>query len=205
MSPRSLLLSSIVCLPLSACGTPPGESPSVAPADRPVPAFDAATFVSAGFELLRVERGDLNADGIEDALVVATRSSANPDARSAPRALSIVTSRPDGSYALSATNTELAACATCGGRFGDGLVLTEVKDGVIVVVNEGGSARYGWSNEYTFKLDVDRDRWMLQRYRAVVSSQPDQKFKRLEQFPADFGERSFDSLTPEDLPIPTFD
>ncbi|WP_397574334.1 hypothetical protein [Silanimonas sp.] len=167
--------------------------------------FDATAFVPAGFELLRVERGDLNADGIADALVVATRSAESPEADSAPRALSIVTSRPDGAYALSAVNTGLAACATCGGRFGDGLVLTTIRDGAIVVVNEGGSARYGWSNEYTFKLDADGERWLLRQYRAVVASQPDQKFKRIDQSPADFGDRSFEGLTPEDLPIPKFD
>jgi hypothetical protein len=166
---------------------------------------DWSPFVPAGFELLRVVRGDLNADGRDDAVVVATPGRGDPQARFKPRALSIALSRAEGSFTLAAQNTVLAACATCGGRFGDALVRTAIREGTVVIVNEGGSATSGWSNEYTFGRDASTGEFVLIRYHAVVSSQRSQMSKHVDRTPADFGLRRFADVSSKDLPIPTLD
>ena len=155
MPPRTLSFLGLLCVAIIACGSVAVNRTAVTPSANLQPDIDVAEFVPLGFELLRVVRGDLNADGREDALVIATRDASEPRALFIPRALSIILSRAGGGYELSARNTTLAACGGCGGRFGDGLVQTSIEDGAIVIVNEGGSARYGWSNEYPFERDAE--------------------------------------------------
>lgn len=166
---------------------------------------DWSPFVPVGFELLRVVHGDLNADGRDDAVVVATPERSDPQARFKPRALSIALSHAEGRFGLAAQNTTLAACATCGGRFGDALVRTDIRNGTVVIVNEGGSATSSWSNEYTFSRDASTGEFVLVRYKAVVSSQRSQMTKHVDQTPDDFGLRRFADFSSNDLPIPTLD
>lgn len=198
---RSIAL--LLALAVGGCAAsvkPDSETPPPQPASD-----DWAAFAPPGFSVTRVERGDLDADGREDALVVATRDRSDPQWRFAPRALSIALARPEGGFALAAQNTTLAACAACGGRFGDGLVRTAIENAAVVIVNEGGSATSGWSNRYTFKRDATTGAWRLDGYAAVVSSQRDQASKRVEQSSEDFGARPFEGLSPKDLPIPKLD
>jgi len=145
MPPRTLSFLGLLCVALVACGNVAVKRTPVTTSASVQPDIDVAEFVPPGFELLRVVRGDLNADGRKDALVIATRDASDPQALFVPRAVSIVLSCAGGGYELSARNTTLAACGGCGGRFGDGLVETSIKDGAMVIVNEGGSAtvRFG--------------------------------------------------------------
>lgn len=202
MSPRVLLFCGLAGLPLSACSVTSGERASVAPAEQPVPAFDATTFVPAGFDLVRVARGDLNGDGREDAVVVTMPDDSDPQARFARRTLSIVVTTSNGAFALTAQNSVLAGCQVCGGSMGDGLAEVTITDGTLVVVNEGG-IRARWSDVYTFRYNAVIGDALLVKYSSAVSSQVDQLSDQIELAVADFGVKRFSALSQDDLPRAT--
>lgn len=202
MFPRSLAFLGLACLPLASCVSATGEVASVDPAVRSEPVFDASSFVPAGFKVLRVVQGDLNGDSLADSVVVATPDTADANRRFRRRVISIATARADGGYELAARNEVLAACEVCGGAVGDGLSDVSIKNGELVVINEGG-IRARWSDVYTFRFDASSSDWLLVRYSGHVSSQMDQQSKRVELTVDDFGTKRFAELEADALPRPT--
>jgi hypothetical protein len=202
MFPRSLASLGLACLPLASCVSVTGGLASVDPAVRSEPVFDASPFVPAGFEVLRVVQGDLNGDLLEDAVVVATPDTTDPNRRFTRRVISIATARPDGGFELAARNESLASCEVCGGAIGDGLSDVSITNGELVVVNEGG-IRARWSDVYKFRFDASSSDWLLVRYSGHVSSQMDHQSRRVELKAEDVGTKRFAELQPEDLPRPT--
>lgn len=201
MSPRRLLLLLMAIL-IVGCVSAAGEPGA---ASRPIPAppeFNAVEFVPSGDKLVRVVRGDVNGDGRDDAVVVTMPDDSDPEARFARRTLSIVVADPVGGFAVSSKNAVLAGCKVCGGSMGDGLADVAIKDGSLVVVNEGG-VRARWSDRYTFRYDAGTRDWILVAYISRVSSQADQKSMLIESTAKDFGVKRFADLAQDDLPRAT--
>jgi hypothetical protein len=179
------------------------KEPAAVPAPQPLQAdFDPNSFVPKGFKSVRIARGDLNGDGLEDVVIVTMPDETDSEARFARRTLSIVVASPNGKFSLVSKNAMLAGCEVCGGSMGDGLADVSVSNGALTVANEGG-IRARWSDVYTFKHEVALNDWVLVKYSSRVSSQIDQKWELIESTPEDFGVKRFAEIKQDDLPRAT--
>lgn len=111
-------------------------------------------FVPAGWRLMQTARGDLNGDGLADAVVVAEServTDAPGDSWELPRLLVIAFAEAGGRLRLSAVSEKVVLCKGCGGVFGDPFESVEVKGGVLVVDHYSGS-RDRWSLTDRFRF-----------------------------------------------------
>ncbi|MFZ5895248.1 MAG: hypothetical protein ACOY0T_29575 [Myxococcota bacterium] len=113
-------------------------------------------FVPAGWSSESSLAGDLDADGVED-LVQVLLQNERPEGGDRERALVILLRRGDR-FVLGGSNSGLLTCFECAGvKGGTGAPDLEIKRGVLLVSQMGGSRQ--------FSITLDRFRWSRARQR----------------------------------------
>ncbi|WP_234264989.1 hypothetical protein [Hydrogenophaga sp. NFH-34] len=146
---------------------------------------DAATLVS-------VFRGDVNADGRDDVLLVYAPSASLADA---PRVLSVLLREPSGRLRVAATNPRAVLCGRCGGAMGDPFRTIRTDPGAFTLRFEGGS-REIWSIEFRF-AHVQTGGWRLVGVDEAATDRIHGTRARKQLDPSDFGEVTFDTFDVE--------
>lgn len=112
-------------------------------------------FVPAGWKIMEEAKGDLNKDGIPDAVLILKNSAEEKDGVNTTdmrRLLVIVLGTPAGGYSLSAISEEAILCKDCGGIFGEPFAGIKIARGVIVVEHYGGSnQRWGYTHRWRYQ------------------------------------------------------
>jgi hypothetical protein len=149
-----------------------------------------STFLPASATLRLSARGDIDADGDDDALIVYAPTLA---ADNTSRTLMLLLRDENGVLHKSIVNPNAILCRSCGGMMGDPLQQISTKRGEFTLRFEGGS-RELWSSEYTFKYAGDRGVWKLDEIVFNGFDRADGKTaeKRIE--PAEFGDVSLEEF-----------
>ena len=182
-----------------------GCAPQREAADEPTsgttvaPALDAALarYAPTGTVARASERGDLDGDGDEDALLVVERAGA--DAATSPRALLLLRRDAAGALQTAATGPDAILCRRCGGMMGDPLQGLRVGRGEFTLRFEGGS-RELWSSEFRFEYVRDRDTWRLTGIAHGGFDRADGKSAERRLTAADFGDVPLASFDPQNYP-----
>ncbi|KRG42653.1 hypothetical protein ARC78_08100 [Stenotrophomonas pictorum JCM 9942] len=165
----------------------------------------AQAFVPAGAKPLETIKGDLNGDGIEDALLVIdppapgnlAAGENGPD-----RIVMLVLGGADGKWHLAARNNKLVPCSNCGGVMGDPFGYARVSSGSFTVVNSGGS-RERWTDSYTFRYaPADKAWWLEGVSRQVIDTETDAENKK-DFTAAELGKVRFEDFDPSSVPAVT--
>ena len=122
-------------------------------------------FVEKGKIAIALERGDLNADGRPDILLVTSEfvaEGAEWEEGAGARSVMILIREPNGALKLAARNDEIVYCRNCGGVFGDPFAGVDVK-GTRFTVNNYGGSNDRWSYSYTFNYSRRDKTWQLVR------------------------------------------
>lgn len=115
-------------------------------------------FILPQHTILKVEKGDLNNDKLEDYIVIL--EDLEGEGQSA-RPVLLITQNADATYQLAARNDSIVGCKKCGGSF-DPLAGITIKNSFFTLEQEGGS-RERWTNYITFRYDSNRKTWILHR------------------------------------------
>ncbi len=133
---------------------------AVVPASSSHPVFPESggrleAFVPAGWKIIAQADGDLNKDGIPDAVLVLgekAEEKEGADMENMKRILVIIFGTPSGGYKLSAASKEAVLCKACGGILGDPFVGVKIVRGAVVVEHYGGSRqRWGYIHRWRFQ------------------------------------------------------
>lgn len=165
----------------------------------------AQAFVPAGAKLLETIKGDLNGDGVEDALLVidppAPRSLTAGE-NGPGRIVMLLLGGADGRWRSAARNDKLVPCAACGGVMGDPFGYARVSAGSFTVVNSGGS-RERWTDSYTFGYaPADKAWWLEGVSRQVIDTETDAENKK-DFTAAELGKVRFEDFDPSSVPVVT--
>lgn len=165
----------------------------------------AQAFVPAGAKLLETIKGDLNGDGVEDALLVidppAPRSLTAGE-NGPGRIVMLLLGGADGRWRSAARNDKLVLCAACGGVMGDPFGYARVSAGSFTVVNSGGS-RERWTDSYTFGYaPADKAWWLEGVSRQVIDTETDAENKK-DFTAAELGKVRFEDFDPSSVPAVT--
>lgn len=157
-------------------------------------AVDVQPFVEPRTTILAVERGDLNRDGREDAVLVL--DPAEPDR---PRPLLILVRDAAGKLQLAKRNDQAVGCRECGGIMGDPFQSIAIKPGRFTVEHYGGSS-WRWSANYTFAWSRRDKSWQLVRAEKTSfhASDPDSEETTVHTPPRDFGLIDVTEFDPEE-------
>ena len=128
------------------------ETPSLAD----VPA-EVRPFVERGMGVAAIERGDLNADGRADVLLVL-----EPSDPEQPRPLLLLVRDATGKLSLAKRSAKTVLCRNCGGVWGDPLDGIFVHKGRFTVAHYAGS-NWRWSAKFTFGWSRRDQSWQLVR------------------------------------------
>lgn len=164
----------------------------------------AQAFVPAGAKLLETIKGDLNGDGIEDALLVIDPPAPGLAAgENGPnRIVMLVLGGADGKWHLAARNDKLVPCSACGGVMGDPFGYARASSGSFTVVNSGGS-RERWTDSYTFRYaPADKAWWLEGVSRQVIDTETDAENKK-DFTAAELGKVRFEDFDPSSVPVVT--
>lgn len=139
---RSLgIWAPLVLALLSACASPPGLS-------QPPPSDgELSAFLPPGTSLRLAERGDIDGDGDQDAVIVL--ETGDGDAARQPRPLLLLRRDADGRLQRAIESPRAISCRRCGGMIGDPLQGIRIASGALTLRFEGGS-REMWSSEFEF-------------------------------------------------------
>lgn len=157
-------------------------------------AVDVQPFVESRTTILAVERGDLNRDGREDAVLVL--DPADPDQ---PRPLLILVRDAAGKLQLAKRNDKAVGCRECGGIMGDPFQSIAVKPGRFTIEHYGGSS-WRWTANYTFAWSRRDKSWQLVRVEKASfhASDPDSEETTVHTPPKDYGLIDVTEFDPED-------
>jgi hypothetical protein len=165
----------------------------------------AKAFVPAGARLLETIKGDLNGDGVEDALLVIDPPAPGNLAtgENGPnRIVMLVLDGTDGKWHLAARNSKLVPCSACGGVMGDPFGYARVSSGSFTLVNSGGS-RERWTDSYTFRYaPADKAWWLEGVSRQVIDTETDAENKK-DFTAAELGKVRFEDFDPSSVPAVT--
>ena len=145
-------------------------------------------FIPNGYEVLNFTKGNLNRDGIDDAILILKTTTENNNMENSPkRPLYILTGNGDGTYRLRAKNSNTILGIRDGGILGDPFSAVAIKNGYFSIEYYGGSS-WRWVKVVTFRYDNDRDNWFLHREgdESYHASNPS-KIKRKTRTKKDFG------------------
>jgi hypothetical protein len=124
------------------------------------PDAELAAFAPAGSRIRLSARGDLDADGDDDALLVLDDGQ---DATAAmPRVLLLLRRDAAGRLQVGLESPHAILCRRCGGMTGDPLHSIRIGSSDFTLRFEGGS-RELWSSEYGFAYARELDQWQLRR------------------------------------------
>ena len=147
---------------------------------------ELSAFLPAGATLRLSARGDIDADGDDDALIVYTPESATENV---PRTLLLLLRDVGGALRKSVENPDAILCRKCGGMMGDPLQQIRVGLGEFTLRFEGGS-RELWSSEFRFIYARDRGIWKLAEIIFNDFDRADGKAAEHRKGTADFGDVS---------------
>lgn len=171
-----------------------------------IAAMDIDSLIPSKFTKVAVEKGDLNGDGIVDALVLVQEAEnvSMISGEGAKRSLLIVLADASGQYRIAKRNEKIVPCKTCGGVSGDPFGYMKVeKPGVFRLVIEGGS-RERWSFDYLFSFDEQAQDWMAERIEMEAMGEPeDERAAKKILEAAEIPERRFEMVDPGKLPQPS--
>jgi hypothetical protein len=155
---------------------------------------DVQPFVEKNTTVLAVERGDLNRDAREDAVLVL--EPADPDQ---PRPLLILVRNEKGTLRLAKRSAKAILCRNCGGIMGDPFQGISIKKGRFTVEHYGGSA-WRWTAYYTFAWSRRDQSWQLVRVEQMSfhASDPGNAETTVHTPPKDFGLIDVTAFEPED-------
>lgn len=155
---------------------------------------DVQPFVEKNTTVLMVQRGDLNRDGAEDAVLVL-----DPGDPWQPRPLLILVRDEKGALKLAKRSANAVACKECGGVMGDPFQGLSIRKGRFTVEHYGGSA-WRWTAYYTFAWSHRDQSWQLVRVEtmSVHASEPDKAETIVHTPPKDFGLIDVTEFDPED-------
>lgn len=108
--------------------------------------------------ILKVEKGDLNNDKLEDYIVILEDLEGEGESA---RPVLLITQNADATYQLAARNDSIVGCKKCGGSF-DPLAGITIKNSFFTLEQEGGT-RDRWTNYITFRYNSNKKTWILHR------------------------------------------
>jgi hypothetical protein len=163
---------------------------------------DVKPFVEKGKIAIALEKGDLNADGRPDMILVTSEfipENAEWEEGAGERSVLILVREADGSLRLAARNDIIVYCRNCGGVFGDPFAGVDVK-GTRFTVNNYGGSNDRWSYSYTFDYSRRDKTWQLVRVvnESFHALDPKRTMKRrVYAPPKSFGLINFSDFDPE--------
>ena len=155
---------------------------------------DVQPFVEKDTTVLVVERGDLNRDGREDAVLVL--EPAEPDQ---PRPLLILVRDEKGALKLAKRSAKAVGCKECGGIMGDPFQSIRIEKGRFTVEHYGGSS-WRWTASYTFGWSRRDQSWQLVRVEqsSFHATEPEKAETTVHKPPKDFGLIDVTDFDPDD-------
>ena len=159
-------------------------------------------FIEKGKIAIALEKGDLNADGRPDMILVTSEivpENAEWEEGAGERSVIILVRESDRSLRMAARNDIIVYCRNCGGVFGDPFAGVEVKGSSFTVNNYGGS-NDRWSYSYTFAYSRRDKTWQLVRVvdESFHTLDPKNTMKRrVYTPPKNFGLINFADFDPE--------
>jgi hypothetical protein len=151
-------------------------------------------FVETGLTVLAIERGDLNRDGREDAVLVL-----EPNDPEQPRPLLILVRDAKGALQLAKRSDKAVLCRDCGGIMGDPFQSVNVEKGRFTIEHYGGSS-WRWSASYTFAWSRRDQSWQLVKVESSSFhvSDPGSEETTVHTPPKDFGLIDVEEFDPGD-------
>ena len=114
-----------------------------------------ASYIGKNETFLKIEYGDLNRDGIDDAVLVTEKKNGN-------RPLYILLGTKKGTYKVYGKNENIVYRAEAGGARGDPFCGITIKNGYFSIGHNGGS-RWMWTVIITFKYDAKKRKFFLHK------------------------------------------
>lgn len=149
---------------------PPSAAHSIKPAVEPSSTqratADFSHFVPEYFSVHSDHRGDLDADGDEDLLVVLTSTDVSRR-KDDTRTLMVFQRNSRGKLEKSVHNPSAILCESCGGMMGDPLQGIYITSDGFLLRFEGGS-RELWSREYHFVYSAAVSTWLLEEFTSAA-------------------------------------
>jgi hypothetical protein len=154
---------------------------------------DVEPFVEKNTTILAVERGDLNRDSREDAVLVL-----DPEDPDQPRPLLLLLRGTDGTLKLAKRSDKAVGCRQCGGIMGDPFQSVTIGKGRFTIEHYGGSS-WRWSSSTTFAWSRRYQSWQLVRVEKASfhASDPSSEEKSVHTPPRDFGLIDLSEFDPE--------
>ncbi|MDP4236427.1 MAG: hypothetical protein Q8919_08280, partial [Bacteroidota bacterium] len=119
-----------------------------------------------GYSVLDWESGDLNKDGIQDAILILRKdgedSTSDVIEHPEARPLLLLIRSSDGKLNLAARNDSTVYCINCGGMLGDPYTRIVIKKGYFTIEHYGGSS-WRWTRDITYKYSTKDKCWYLHR------------------------------------------
>jgi len=142
-----VLLASIILIPLATyASTFPNTINSV------------SELKNLGWEILDIQKGDLNKDKRKDLVVVLEQETDISGYKDKKRIMLVYFKTSDNKFKKSVENKKIILCAKCGGIKGDPYGGVRIDRGSLVITNAGGS-RYLW--EYNHRYRHQNGDWYL--------------------------------------------
>jgi hypothetical protein len=123
---------------------------------------EAKPFVLKGYEPLDYIKGDINGDGLEDALLVLKiKGEDTLNNETEPlRPLLLLVRNTARQLQLAIRNDSLILCKNCGGSF-DPYDYASIQKGNTIIIHFYGGRRFRWGIEYQFAFDANTKTWPL--------------------------------------------
>lgn len=123
------------------------------------------SFILKGWQSLQTIEGDLNKDGLKDAVIVIEDKDHKTDDGSScdkykecPRSILILFQTKNGSYKLSIKSDKAILLAGEGGVFGDPFQKLKIDNGSLLINSYGGS---NWRWSYSYRFRYQDNEWFL--------------------------------------------
>lgn len=161
-------------------------------------------FVMPDTKVLAAQKGDLNADSLQDIVLLLESTEKSDEAKlgdGVNRSLALLVRDLSGNLRKAAENDRIVPCRRCGGTSGDPFGYIRVGRGSFMVLIEGGS-RERWSSEFAFKYSDDLKHWLLSSVKHMVVDTITGQDKAVDLGQDDFGIIEFEQFDPSKLPSP---
>lgn len=141
-------------------------------------------FDERGVEVIGQYDGDLNADGMDDRiLVLANENESNSKEGDDAyyRRIIVLLGVKTGGFKKVAESKKIVLCKSCGGMMGDPFTNVEISPPFFTISHYGGSA-WRWSQDITFKYNKKNNEIYLDKisYSTFHASEPNQQKVRVE-------------------------
>lgn len=158
-------------------------------------------FVEPNTKVLFSQSGDLNADGVQDAVLILDHVGVDDEllGEGAFRSTVLLVRDVAGKLRKARQNNKIVPCARCGGVAGDPFGYVRVEKGVLTVFNEGGSREH-WSAEYTFQYSAGAEDWMLEKITRNAIDTMTMQDKSITLSQKEFGVIGFEEFDPSQFP-----